>query len=91
MRYVIPDEVLTAHLSDEAVLLHIGSKRYFRLNATGAWIWQGLEKGMTRSELLDGLCERFDVERETAERELDDHLARLCEAELLRGSKEGGG
>jgi hypothetical protein len=84
MRYVIPEEVLAAHLQDEAVLLHTGSKRYFRLNATGAAIWKGLEEGLSRAELLDRLCERFEVERGTAERSLDDQLTRLCEAELLK-------
>lgn len=84
MRYVIPEEVLSAHLQDEAVLLHTGSKRYFRLNVTGAAIWKGLEEGLGPAELLDRLCERFEVEREAAERSLDDHLTRLCEAELLK-------
>lgn len=89
MKYVIPEEVLTAHLSDEAVLLHVGSKRYFRLNSTAAWIWKGLERGMTRSELLDGLCAHFEVERADAERSLDEQLVRLLEADLLREEREG--
>lgn len=88
MVYVISEEVLAAHLSDEAVLLHVGSKRYFRLNATGAWIWKGLERGLTRADLLDGLCQRFEVQRTTAERSLDEHLAQLREAGLLLEVKE---
>jgi hypothetical protein len=90
MRYVIPEEVLSAHLQDEAVLLHTGSKRYFRLNMTGAVIWKGLEEGLGRAELLDRLCERFEVERAAAERSLDDQLSRLCEAGLLRAVEETG-
>jgi hypothetical protein len=65
-RYMIPEEVLTAHLQDEAVLLHLGTKRYFRLNATGARIWQGLERGYSTDELLASLCERFNVEAKEA-------------------------
>jgi hypothetical protein len=82
-RYVIPDDVLTAHLHDEAVLLHLGSKRYFRLNATGAWIWQGLEKGYSTDELLVHLRERFDVEAAEAAAAVERHLARLSELGLL--------
>lgn len=81
--YAIPEEVLTAHLQDEAVLLHTGSKRYFKLNATGAWIWKGLERGLDRTQIVDELCERFEVDRATAESSLDEHLAKLHEAQLL--------
>jgi hypothetical protein len=88
MKYVISEDVLTAHLSDEAVLLHVGSKRYFRLNSTGAWIWKGIEQGMSRAELLEGLCARFEVERADAERSLDDQLTRLREADLLHEARE---
>lgn len=82
-RYLIPDEVLTAHLQDEAVLLHLGSKRYFRLNATGAWIWQGLERGYSTDELLVHLRERFDVEADEAADAIETHLAKLSELGLV--------
>ncbi len=82
-RYVIPEEVLTAHLQDEAVLLHLGSKRYYRLNATGACIWQGLARGYSVGELLDHLCERFEVEAEEAAGAIDEQLSRLRELGLV--------
>jgi len=82
-RYVIPEEVLTAHLQDEAVLLHLGSKRYFRLNATGARIWQGLERGYSVGELLEHLCERFDVGAEEAADAIEEQLSRLREFGLV--------
>lgn len=87
--YAIPDRVLTAHLQDEAVLLHTGSKRYFKLNATGAWIWKGLERGLERKEIVDELCQRFEVDRETAESSLDEHLEKLREAGLLEMTEDG--
>ena len=82
-RYVIPEEVLTAHLQDEAVLLHLGSKRYFRLNATGACIWQGLERGYSTDELLAHLCEHFEVGAEEAADAVEEHLSRLREFGLV--------
>jgi hypothetical protein len=83
VRYVIPEEVLTAHLQDEAVLLHLGSKRYFRLNATGARIWRGLERGYTTDELLAHICEDFEVEAEEAADAIEEQLSRLCELGLV--------
>ena len=82
-RYVIPEEVLTAHLQDEAVLLHLGSKRYFRLNATGACIWQGLERGYSTTDLLVHVCERFEVGAEEAANAIEEHMSRLREFGLV--------
>lgn len=88
VRYVIPEEVLTAHLQDEAVLLHLGTKRYFRLNATGAWIWQGLERGYSMDELLAHVCERFDVGAKEAADAIEAQLSRLRELGLVVPKEE---
>jgi hypothetical protein len=88
--YAIPEDVLTAHLSGEAVILHVGTKRYFQLNATAACIWRGLEQGLGRDQIVDELCERFDVERPDAEEALAGQIAQLCDRELLRAASETG-
>jgi hypothetical protein len=86
--YSIPEEVLTAHLSGEAVLLHVGSKRYFQLNATAACIWRGLERGLGRDEIVDELCERFDVTRPEAEEAFARQVAELRDRALIRAAAE---
>jgi hypothetical protein len=83
LRYAIPDGVLTAQLSGEAVLLHLGSKRYFRLNQTGAAIWRGLESGLDVAAITDSLVRQFAVDRETAGAEVVRLLARLLEYQLI--------
>src|SRR5690625_1340863 len=62
--YSIPDTVLAAHLEGEAVLLDMNSKHYFRLNDTGAFIWQELERRQPIDTIVDGLCDTFVVERD---------------------------
>jgi Coenzyme PQQ synthesis protein D (PqqD) len=79
----VPDDVLAAHLEDEAVLLHMDTKNYYRLNATAAHVFRGLERGLGRDALLDSLCAEFDVEREVAAAELDRLLADLAERGLV--------
>jgi hypothetical protein len=79
----VPEDVLAAHLEGEAVLLHMDTKNYYRLNATAAHVFRGLERGLGREALLDGLCAEFEVERETAARELDRLLGELAERGLL--------
>jgi Coenzyme PQQ synthesis protein D (PqqD) len=81
--YTVPEEVLAAHLEGEAVLLHMETKDYFRLNATAAVVWKGLERGLDRAGLLDALLEQFDVEREAAAAELDRLLGELTARKLI--------
>lgn len=82
-RYTIPDGVLTAQLAGEAVLLHLGTKRYFRLNRTGAAIWQGLEAGLEVPAITDSLVRQFSVDQQTAGTEITRLLARLLEYQLI--------
>ena len=90
-RYTVSDDVLTAHLEDEAVLLHMDTKRYYRLNATAAAIWRGLEQGRTRAQLLEELCRRFDVHAEQAAPELDRVILDLVDKGLLTPSAKSVG
>jgi Coenzyme PQQ synthesis protein D (PqqD) len=74
----VPEDVLAAHLDGEAVLLHMDTKNYYRLNATAAHVFRGLERGLGREALLDGLCAEFEVERGLAAAELDRLLDELA-------------
>lgn len=79
---VSPD-VLTAHLEGEAVLLHLGTKQYYRLNETGAAIWKGLERGLDEPAIVADLTREFDVDSDTAAAELRRTLDELRERGLL--------
>jgi hypothetical protein len=79
----VPEDVLAAHLDGEAVLLHMDTKNYFRLNATAAHVYRGLERGLGRDALLDDLCAEFEVERDVASMELDRLLDDLAARGLV--------
>jgi len=72
----IRDDVLTAQLQGEAVLLDLQTKRYYRLNATGAMIWKGVQDLLDSHAIVDALVRECEVDRATAqaetERTLDD-------------------
>ncbi len=51
----IPSEVLAAHLGDEAVLLDLSAKRYYRLNESAAVVFRALEEGEGRASAVDAL------------------------------------
>ena len=83
MNHTIPDDVLTAHLSGEAVLLDLKTKQYYQLNATAARIWQGLERGLEPPRIVQTLAEQFAVDTATAQAEMERVLADLRARGLL--------
>ena len=81
--YTIPDDVLTAQLQGEAVLLHLQTKSYYRLNATAARIWKGVEDRLEPSQIVNMLMQEFAVPRKTAQTETERTLRDLCARGLL--------
>ena len=79
----VAKNVYAAQLAGEAVILHLDTKRYYRLNATGAEVWKGIESGESREALVGRLVREFTVDRETAAAEVDRLVARLREARLV--------
>ena len=69
--YLIPEDVLTAHLAGEAVLLDLKTKQYYQLNATAARVWQGLEQALEPQRIVDALMQEFAVDAATAQREME--------------------
>jgi hypothetical protein len=83
MTYTIADDVLTAHLAGEAVLLDLKTKQYYQLNATAARVWQGLEQGLEPPRIVDKLMHEFAVDAATAQREMERVIADLRARGLL--------
>ncbi|MEP6733794.1 MAG: PqqD family protein [bacterium] len=85
---IVPDivpspDVLTSHLEGEAVLLHMGTKRYFRLNRTGAHIWKALEAGVKTPDITQSLADVFDVSRSEADEAVSVLVSELLENSLV--------
>ena len=82
-RRKIPSEVMTAHLNGEAVLLHLGTKAYFKLNDTAAELWRGLEAGEDEAAIVARLTGTFEVAPEVARTEVRRIMGELVERGLL--------
>jgi coenzyme PQQ synthesis protein D (PqqD) len=76
-------DVLTARLSDEAVLLDLGSKDYYRLNETATAIWNGLERGLTPDSIEAELCAYFEVDPAEAASRLEEFITELSRRDLI--------
>jgi hypothetical protein len=61
-----PDLRLTS-LEGEGVVLHLRERRYFSVTETGLALLEALKEDRTFGQLVEGILEEYDVDRETAE------------------------
>ena len=69
----------------EIVALDESELEYLSANPSGAVLWEHLARGTNRDELVGRLVERFGIEIEVAERDVDAFLAELHARGLLDG------
>lgn len=81
--YTISDDVLSAHLENEAVLLHMGTKDYYRLNPTASMLWRGMERGEGPAAVTSELVAHFDVDPATAGAAVAEALAEMAARGLV--------
>lgn len=53
------------------------------LNETGAFLFEILQKGAERDELVDKMLEEYDVDREKAEADIDVFIQKVRDADVL--------
>ena len=83
MRISVSPDVLTAHVSGEAVLLNLVDKNYYGLNETAAAVWSGLGRGETPDRILSTLLEKYDGAESELAKQIDDVIADFRERKLV--------
>jgi hypothetical protein len=84
-----PQVVLTEMRDGTAVLLHMDTRFYFTLNATGVFVWKLLASkrdggaGWDRASLATEITREFEVDLPTATSDLSTLLEMLRAEELL--------
>jgi hypothetical protein len=68
------------------VLVHLRTNSIFSLNPTAARVWELLETGCNRSDLLVQLEEEFEVGRDRLAREVDGLLSTFSREGLLQNA-----
>jgi len=93
VRLSLAPEGSVAELDGEAVVLHLGTGRFFTVNRSGAPLLAALSRagGTTRDELVASLATAFHLEVARATADVDAWLARLAAAGLLAESATGSG
>lgn len=75
---------VSADLEGEAVILNLADGVYYGLDGVGAMVWDLLRQPRTAGELRDAVTAGYDVDAETAWRDLSALLADLSERRLVR-------
>ena len=83
-----PHVVFTRLSDEEAVLLHLHTKRYYSLNETGTLICDQLEQQRALPEIAEALCARYELARDEALEAATRFVEHLHEEDLAQ--REGG-
>jgi coenzyme PQQ synthesis protein D (PqqD) len=76
------DQVST-ELEGEAVILNFADRVYYGLDGAGARVWELLREPRTVAALRDAVVAEFEVDAETAGRDLAELLRELVERRLV--------
>ena len=77
------DDVVARRVGEEYFLLTTGDATLHNIRESGVYIFEALEKGADRDEILGGLVGEFDVEKEQAAADLDEFLRELEEKGII--------
>ena len=80
----IKEGYLLRNVADSTVVVPLNDTMTFhgmiKLNDTGRFLWEKLQEEQSREDLLSALCATYEIDAETAGRDLDgfiDHLREM--------------
>ncbi|MFN8633897.1 MAG: PqqD family protein [Chloroflexota bacterium] len=85
MRHEPVEDVVTATLDDETVLLNVVSGVYFGLDEVGTRIWQLMVDGGDHDAIVSRLADEYDVGVPQLSSDVSAFLAELQAQGLVRG------
>jgi hypothetical protein len=82
-KYKTCPDTACAAVPGGAVIIHLGTNRYFSLNATAAVVWNRLDAGDTTDTIAAALARDFKIDDLTAREAVSRTIAQFEEAGLL--------
>jgi hypothetical protein len=80
---VVSNELVSANLDGEVVILGFKSGSYYGLDRVGVFIWNLLQRPRRVSEIRDAVFGQYDVELAQCERDLLALLMDLADRQLI--------
>ena len=75
--------IVFCDLDNERVLLDLASSRYYALNKVGAHVWEVIANPTSVGKLHESLLEKFEVEPERCQQDLEALLSNLAQLTLI--------
>lgn len=82
-RFPVSPHAVARDLGDELIVLNLQSGQYYSLNDVGKLVWEQLQQGGQRHTILDAVMATFDVDADSARRDLDKLLEELISKGLI--------
>jgi len=79
----VPDHVRTTHSPDGAIVLDVKHGRMFTLNPVGSRVLDLLDQQCTTAQIAADLSREFEIDLDTAERDVNEFLAALEKYRLI--------
>ena len=84
----IKEGFMLKQVCEEFMVVPVGAasvdfKSVIRLNETGAFLWNLLEKGATKEDMLKDNLDEYDVSAEIASADIDTFILKLTDAGII--------
>lgn len=81
--YRAREDVVACELDDSFAILKLDTSEYFKLNSTGAVIWERLSDGASLEQIIESVCTNFDIGPEQCRDDVGALVAELEGAGLV--------
>lgn len=86
----IKENFVLREIAGTNVVLPVGSANVdlngmIKLNGSGVLLWRALEAGADRKALIDAILSEYDIDRATAEADVNEFLVKLARIGCLEG------
>jgi len=81
--YKLSEDVTWRDVDEEMIVLHLPTGKYYTFNNTGHLAWQQLAEGKDTSEITFQIMEKYEIDKETATKDLQAFISGLVEHKLI--------
>jgi hypothetical protein len=87
--YALPSRAIAARiLGGEMMVMSVRDSTFFTLNEIATIIWRASDGQTSLHDITRAMCEEFDVDFETAYRDVEDLVSRLSEHGIISVSDQ---
>jgi methyltransferase-like protein len=78
------DKVPWRIIEDEAILVDVRKGNVIQLNEVGAFIWNQIDGIQKICQIVDSICDSFQIDRQTAQQDTVEFLSELLKKQIIK-------